>query len=260
MLVQEAHQIIDEYSLWVRENMVPVQQGEAVRIITPMLDRNNDCMSVLVGESPDGGYIVTDLGETVADLEMSGVSLSTPKRVETLDGFVRGYGVSRSESGELFVRCGRSEIAAKMNMLIQAMASVDDMFMLSQDSVRELFTQDVGDWLLDNDIRSVEGPSFPGKSGLMYKFDYVVARSKAKPERLIKTVNKPTENNVKNALFGWQDVEQSRKGSLGYVFLNAANGKDGMVPPAAIAACRAYGLTPIQWGVDHAKFIPELAA
>lgn len=260
MLVEEANLIIDEYSRWVKSNMTPIQQGNAVRIITPMLDRNNDFMAVLIGESPDGGYVITDLGETVGDLELLGVSLSTPKRIETLDGFVRGYGVSRSENGELFVRCSRSEIVMKMNMLIQAMASVDDMFMLSQDSVRELFMNDVGNWLLENDIRSVEGPSFPGKSGLMYKFDYVVARSKLRPERLIKTVNKPTENNVKNALFGWQDVEDSRKGSLGYVFLNAANGKDGIVPPSAIAACEAYGIKPVQWGVDHMRFVSELAA
>lgn len=260
MLVEEASRIIDEYARWVKKSMVPVQQGDAVQIITPMLNRNNDCMSVLLGESPEGGYIVTDLGETIADLELSGVRLSSDKRLETLDQFVRGYGVLRGGENELFVRCSAEELVPKLNMLMQAMASVDDMFMLSQDTVRELFMKDVGDWLLDNDIRYVDGPSFPGKSGLMYKFDYVVGRSKTRPERLIKTVNKPTDNNVKNALFGWQDVEELRRGSEGYVFLNAANGKNGAVPQSALAACRAYGLVPVQWGVDEMEYVSALAA
>jgi hypothetical protein len=217
-------------------------------------------MSVLVGESPQGGYVLTDLGETMADLRLSGVNLHTAKRIETLDRFVSGYGVRRSQDGELYVRCSRSDMAGKMNMLIQAMASVDDMFMVSQDSVRELFALDVGEWMLENDIRALEGPSFPGRSGLMYKFDYAIARTKARPERLIKTVNRPNESSVRNALFGWQDVEASRRGAIGYVFLNAANGKDGIVPPSAIAACEAYGIVPIQWGVDHMNFVDELAA
>lgn len=260
MHIDEAGRIIDEYSHWVRENMVPVQQGNGVMVITPMLDRNNDCMSVLIGDSPDGGYVVTDLGETIANLELSGVSLTTSKRIETLDQFVRGYGVTRSESGELFVRCGRSEIAQKMNMLMQAMASVDDMFVLSQDSVREFFTQDVGDWLLDHGAAVVDGPSFPGKSGMMYKFDYALGRTREHSLRLIKTVNKPTDSNVKNALFGWQDVEESRRDAVGFMFLNGANGKDGAVPESAIAACEAYGITPIQWGIDEDKHLHQFAA
>ncbi len=260
MLVADAERIIDEYARWVRESMVPVQQGNAVRIVTPMLDRNNDCLSVLVGESPDGGYVITDLGETVADLELSGVRLSTDKRSEMLDRFVRGYGVSRSDQNELYVRCSSSELVQKMNMLIQAMASVDDMFMLAHDSVRELFMRDVGGWLLEHDVRYVDGPSFPGRSGLMYKFDYAIGRSRRKPERLIKTVNRPTDANVKNALFGWQDIGELRKDSIGYVFLNAANCKDSMVPQSAIGACRAYGLIAVQWGIDEEEHLPDLAA
>lgn len=260
MRVDEAAKVIDEYSHWVRKNMVPVQQGDSVMVVTPMLDRNNDCMSVLIGDSPDGGYVVTDLGETIANLELSGVSLTTPKRVETLDRFVRGYGVTRSESGELFIRCSRSEIAQKMNMLMQAMASVDDMFVLSQDSIRELFTQDVGDWLLDHGVAVVDGPSFAGKSGMMYKFDYALGRTREHSLRLIMTVNRPTDSNVKNALFGWGDVEESRKDAEGFVFLNGANGKDGVVPKSAIAACEAYGITPVQWGFDEEKYLSRFAA
>ncbi|MBR2682675.1 MAG: DUF1828 domain-containing protein [Atopobiaceae bacterium] len=260
MLLEQANGIIDEYSRWVRENMHAVQQGDSVLIVTPMLNRNNDCMSVLLGDSPDGGYALSDLGATVADLEMSGFSLSTGKRAEKLQAILRGYGVFHTEGNELYVKASADELAPRMHMLLQAMASVDDLFQLSKDSVRELFSEDVGEWMFEHDIRCVPGPSFPGRSGLMYKFDYAIARTKRQPERLIKTINTPTENNVKNVLFGWSDLEGSREGSVGYAFLNATNGRDGKVPQSVIDACYAYGLKVVQWGIDQDMFVDELAA
>lgn len=260
MLLEQANGIIDEYSRWVRENMHAVQQGDSVLIVTPMLNRNNDCMSVLLGDLPDGGYALTDLGATVADLEMSGLSLSTGRRAEKLQSILRGYGVFCTDGNEIYTRASEDEIAIKMHMLLQAMASVDDLFQLSKDSVRELFSEDVGEWMFEHDIRCVPGPSFPGRSGLMYKFDYAIGRTKRQPERLIKTVNTPTENNVRNALFGWSDVEGSRGGSVGYAFLNSANCKDGQVPQSVLSACDAYGIKVVQWGVDQDEFIGELAA
>ena len=225
-----------------------------------MLNRNNDCMSVLIGDSPEGGYIITDLGDTIADLESSGIMLSSGKRTDKLSQILRGFGVEKNDAGEIFVRASINDLALKMNMLIQAMASVDDLFLLSQDTIRDLFNEEVGRWMVENDIRTVDGPSFSGKSGLMYKFDYAIGRSKTMPERLIKTVNTPTDANVRNALFGWSDVESERNDALGYVFLNAANGKGGEVPSSVINACRNYGMKAVCWGINHDSFLKELAA
>lgn len=148
----------------------------------------------------------------------------------------------------------------KMNMLLQAMASVDDMFLLSQSSVRNLFTEDVGNWLLDNEISYVPGPSFQGRSGLLFKFDYAIGKNKRRPMRLIKTVNNPGKQGIQNALFGWEDIKSARNDCEGVVFLNSTNTKDGVVPPESIEACKNYGLTPIIWGVDQDSYVPMLAA
>lgn len=260
MLLEEANGVIDAYSKWVGGNMRAVQQGDSVLIITPMINRDNDCMSVLIGESPDGGYALTDLGETVSGLEMSGFSLSSGKRPEKVERILRRYGVNKTDENEIFVRASRDEIPAKLNMMLQAMASVDDLYQLSKDSVRELFCEDVGKWMSDNEIRSVAGPSFAGRSGLMYQFDYAIPSSKNSPERLVKTVNYPSESTVKNVLFGWYDVEAMRKDSVGYAFLNSRslNGKD--ISTSAIEACNNLGIKVVRWGIDEKEFIPELAA
>lgn len=259
MLLDEANRVLDEYASWIRDSMRAVEEDNSVRIIGPMLDRDNDNMSVLMARTEDGGYVLTDLGEIVGALEMDGCSVRKGSRHDRLLQVLNGYGVS-IEDDEIFVRCSRSELVPKMNMLFQAMASVDDLFFTSQDSVRNLFAEDVRNWMFDNGIRAVDGPSFPGKSGLMYKFDYAIPRSKNVPERLVKTVNVPKEQNIRNALFGWQDVEGARQDTEGYVILNAAQTKDGTVAENVLAACVSYGITPIQWGINQDEFVGRLAA
>lgn len=259
MLIEEANGVLDEYASWIRANMRAVQEDGAVRVIGPMLDRDNDNMSILMAESGDGGYVLSDLGEVVSGLELSGCDVTKGGRHERLLGVLGGYGV-RMEGDELYVRCSRSELVQKMNMLFQAMASVNDLFFTSQESVRSLFAEDVREWMLDRGIRATEGPAFPGKSGLMFRFDYAIPPSRTAPERLIKTVNTPSEPNVRNAIFGWQDVEDRRRESTGYVILNSFAMKDGTVPESALVACRSYGVTPIRWGQDEDEFVEQLVA
>lgn len=260
MLLEQANTIIDSYSKWIAANMSAVQQGDSVKIITPMLNRNNDCMSIVIGDLPAGGYALTDLGETISDLELSGFLFNSEKRREKLNGVIAGFGISKTDDGELYVKAGDSDFLVKMNMMMQAMASVDDLFQINSDSVRALFYEEVGEWMDKHEIRAIEGPSFTGKSGMLHKFDYAIPGVKRGERKLVKTVNTPVENNVKNALFGWEDIEQSRTGSTGYIFLNAANGKDGHIDQTVLSACEIYGMKPIQWGVNQDDFIEELAA
>ncbi len=258
MQIEEASAIVDDYARKIKAGMPVIQQGDAVCIVTPMLNRNNDCMNVYIGDTPDGKLFITDLGETLGDLEFSGFSL-TPQRDEKIRSILAGYGIS-NEAGELIVRGTRDEIPFRLNMLMQAMASVDDMYLLSQSSVRNLFAEDVGNWLFENDISAVPGPSFTGRSGMSYQFDYAIGRNKHSNTRLIKTVNNPGKQGIQNALFGWEDVKSSRIDCDGYIFLNSLNTKDGKIPDESIVACNNYGLAPIVWGVNQDEYISALAA
>ena len=258
MRVEDASAIIDEYAKFIKSNMVATQQGNAVCITTPMLNRNNDCMSVYVADGESGGYVLSDMGETVSDLELSGFNM-TGQRIEKMRSLLVGYGVGITD-GELHVSASAHDLPVRMNMLLQAMASVDDMYMLSKGSVRNLFAEDIGAWMLDNDISYVPGPSFNGRSGLSYKFDYAIGKNKRSKMRLIKAVNNPGRQGIQNALFGWEDVKSSRLECEGYVFLNSSNTRDGHVADDIVLACKNYGLKPVVWGVDQDSFIQELAA
>lgn len=99
MNVDQARGFICAYAKFVEANMVPVQQGNGVCISTPMLNRNNDCMRVYLGDDPAGGYVISDLGETINDLELSGFSMKG-QRIDRLNSILSGFSV-KEEKGEL---------------------------------------------------------------------------------------------------------------------------------------------------------------
>ena len=134
MNVEQARGFISAYAKFVEANMVPVQQGNGVCISTPMLNRNNDCMRVYLGDDPAGGYVISDLGETINDLELSGFSMKG-QRIDKLNSILSGFSV-KVKDGELCMTASATDLPMKMNMLLQAMASVDDMFLFIISSIR----------------------------------------------------------------------------------------------------------------------------
>lgn len=251
--------ILDRYAEWWRSGFDVVQEGEGVRIITPMLDRHNDHMSLYLAEG-EGGLVLTDIGATIGDLTAGGCDvLGSPKRSERLDAVLRGYGLSR-EGGEVYVRTGRDRLFESMNMLMQGLATVDDLFFTVRSSVRSFYLEDVRDWLDGLSIRYVENVNLVGKSGFSARFDFVIPKSKAAPERYVKTVSSPSEQSVKNFLFGWSDIMEARGNGRSYLFLNAENSVSGSVEPSLLEACRSYGVVPAVLGRDDEALGRELAA
>src|SRR5699024_805606 len=95
--------------------------------------------------------------------------------------------------------------------LLQAMLSINDMFMITNQNVISLFLEDVENFLTKNEIRYTENISFAGKSGFNHNFDFVIPHFKKQPERIIKAINNPTRDNSQSLLFAWDDTLVTRK-------------------------------------------------
>jgi hypothetical protein len=61
-------------------------------------------------------------------------------------------------------------------MLLQAMLSVNDMFMTTRESVTSIFLKNIEDSLYRGKVQFTENVT--GKSGFNHKFDFVVPRFK----------------------------------------------------------------------------------
>lgn len=126
MRKSDAVAVVDGYVSQLRRDMEVVRWGDGFCVVTPMLNRDNDLMSVYVSRSPSRGFVVSDLGETIGDLELSGFEM-TDERMARIEAIVARYGVSIKDC-ELYVEGSKRDVAGRMDMLIQAMAAVDGMY------------------------------------------------------------------------------------------------------------------------------------
>jgi hypothetical protein len=233
---------------WWKDSIGISQEGEAVRIVCPMLDRHNDHMSIYIAED-DGGMILSDIGATIDDLTISGYDVSSSeKRMAKLEQVLSCYGLEH-EGNEIYKKADRSTLFQAMNFMMQGMAAVDDLHYLAKENVRNLFVEDLQEWITENDITNVANISIQGKSGFVSHFDFVIPKTKKAPERLLKAVSSPTKSSISNALFGFGDIKDARPDANCYIVANLVN-SDGTIndqDESLKTACMNYGAYMIPW-------------
>jgi hypothetical protein len=246
---------IDIYLSWLREKTTFANVDDYIEITTPFLDSHNDHIQIYVKQ--DGERIfISDDGYTLSNLAMAGCDLSSQKRRQILQTILNGFGVKKIGS-ELTVEANRNDYPQKKHAMLQAIMSVSDMFMLAQDRVAGIFTDDIKKFLHQHDVRFTPSPQFTGKSGFQHAYDFVIPASKKKPERLIKAINDPSKSNTELVLFSWNDTKETRESdSMMFVFLNDIEKK---IRANVTDAFAQYGIHPIIWS-EREKSVYELAA
>lgn len=238
--------IVGEYLKWVKDNTVvkTIVPGSVCSISTPFLDRHNDHITIYV-EKTDDNIMLTDDGYTIADLKMSGLEFTTPKRVSMLQTTLNGFGIKMLTNNELFVEATPGNVGQKKHALLQAILAVNDMFYLAQETVYSLFKEDVELFFRANDIIFSKDLKLTGKSGFDHNIDFIIPASRSKPERLIKTVNMPRKDSILSTIMAFGDISQVRGDeTLNYVVYNDLDKK---VLPDVVSALNSYGVKHIPW-------------
>jgi hypothetical protein len=242
MTNKDCNELVSEYINWLREQITVSEVNGACEITTPFLDRHNDFLQIYVKKEGDK-FFLTDAGYILADLQMSGLDL-TPKRQTILQTILRGFGVEQHDS-ELRVRASKKDFPQQKHSLIQAMLAVNDLFMIAQSRVESFFLEDVEQYLRLNKIRFIPKVNFIGKSGYSHYFDFAIPPSDVAPKRLIKAIDRPSQKNITDSIFSWNDTSASRAAdSQAYVFLND---QEKAISLNSLTALESYSITPIPW-------------
>lgn len=254
-MINEIQSLLDSYLKWLRDRTTLKQIDNWVEITTPYLDRHNDYIQIYAQRS-NGGFTITDDGETINDLETSGCRLNSPKRQDILRMILNGFGVQEVK-GALQVNASRENFALRKHNLVQAMLAVNDMFYLAVPIVTSLFYEDVTAWLDSNEVRYTPSVKFSGKSGYDHLFDFVIPKSKSEPERILKTINRPSRETAQSIAFAWIDTREVRAPeSRAFAVLNDSEMK---VAQPIIEALINYDMKAILWSRKD-EAIMELAA
>lgn len=254
--IKDSKDFIGSYLSWLKDNMTIKDLKENItELTTPFVDRHNDYIQVYIIRDSNG-FMLTDDGYTIADLEISGLEFNTPKRKEILNTVLNSYGVSLKD-GAITIRCDDSNFAICKHSLLQAILSVNDLFALSRNNIVSIFTEDVERFLNAHEIRFLADINLTGRSGFNYNFNFAIPKSKNAPERFLKVVNNPTKDMAKSIIFSWNDTKIVRTSEAKlYTFLND---EDYTVSLEIIKAFSEYEISVIRW-TERDKYVKELSA
>lgn len=233
----------EQYIKWLDDEISVKKIDEYLEITSPFLDRFNDYLQVYAKIDKNNEIILTDDSYIINNLQDSGIDITSPKRKQILDNFLKKYTINL-EDNSLTIKSSLEEFPQKILFLMQAMINIDDMFMLSQSRVASLFLDDIKSFFDRNEIFYSENVNFLGKSGFIYSYEYLLQRTKNKPERLCKVINNPNKQNLQNTLFMWNDTKDNRNPDTQLiVFLNDENKVDSGV----IEGFKNYEVNTVLW-------------
>jgi hypothetical protein len=246
--------MVNGYYDWLRQETTCRTVNGVGEITTPFTDRHNDFLQIYV--IPDGdGFILTDLGSTISDLEICGCNIKTKTRQTLLQETLRGIGVQLS-GNEITIRAVKNDFPLKKHLLLQAMLAVNDLFYTTRNTVQSLFFEEVSKWIYANKIHASQRVSFPGKSGVSSSFDFLITPTENAPERLVKTLTNPKTETAKNVAFSWVEVKDCRPANTKmFAFVNDSVPVD----PAIDSIFDCYDITAIPWS-NRDAFVAELRA
>ena len=202
----DIQKLIDEYATWLRKEITFEKVGEYYEITTPYLDSANDYLQIYVRQDGDELYFTDDS--------------ATKKHLQRI---LNQYGV-KLNGDELIAKAPANSFAQKKHLFIQAMLRIDDMFMISKSKVASFFLDDIQEFFDEKEIYYSDNVQFTGISGFAHNYDFLLQRSRTKPERLCQAVNNPNKSSMGNILFAWNDTKPARKnGSQLIVILNDQN-------------------------------------
>ena len=254
-MIEEIQHLIDQYMVWLKDKTVLRQVKDWVEITTPYFDRHNDCVQIYA-KKENSGYILTDDGYTIDDLEQSGCKLQSPKRQELLKVTLNAFGVQLQNSA-LQIHASADNFALRKYNLVQALLAINDMFYLAVPMVASLFYEDVVSWLDLNSIRYTPEVKFSGKSGYDHLFDFVIPKSRRQPERILQAINRPNRDTAQAVAFAWIDTKEVRPPeSRAYAILNDS---EQPASAAVLDALRNYDGNPMLWS-KREDIREELAA
>ncbi|MFH1953314.1 MAG: DUF1829 domain-containing protein [Pseudomonadota bacterium] len=255
MTKDECTELIDSYVAWLRTGFSSEQLEKGCELTTPFLDRHNDHLQIYAVKQ-NGKILITDDGYILSDLRTSGLEISTEKRKAVLESVLKGLGV-RMQENQLLVEASRQNFGQRLHSLVQAMLTVNDMFVMAQPRVESFFFEDVQAFLDAHDIRYSPRVKIAGRSGFDHAIDFLIPKSRTSPERFIQAINAPSKNTIGTYLFALGDTREARgEKSKAYAFLNDQEREIG---GDITEALEAYNVKPSLWS-RRSDVVRELAA
>lgn len=251
---KECDLIIESYIDWLRKGLSAEKMENACELTTPFLDRHNDHLQIYAVKKGNT-IILSDDGYILSDLRTSGLELKGEKRKIVVESVLKGFGV-KIEKNQIVVEASTRNLGQRLHSLVQAMLTINDMFVMAQPRVAGFFFDDVKEFLDANNVRYSPRIKIAGRSGFDHAIDFLIPKSSSKAERFVQAINAPRKNTIGAYLFSLGDTREARgNGAEAYAFLND---REREVGGDIVEALNAYEVKPALWS-NRKQYIEALA-
>ncbi len=238
-------ELVNSYVEWIKQGLTLREVGNGWHeVTTPFLNHKNDMIELFL-KHDDNQVLLSDGGNTISELILSGVNIDNSKRRSNeLNSIIRSFGIQRNGDNEIYARTDARKFPEVKHRLIQAILAIDDLFVLAEPKVESFFIEDVEGFFDLNDVIFVKDTFFTGKSGFTHKFDFTLPKIKERPETVVRAINLPRKDNIGNVIWAFEDTRNARPETNGLVILNDTNND---VQLEISQALNQYGLRHINW-------------
>lgn len=227
----EVQKMVDSYTKWLNEEITTASFGEYSEITLPYLDRSNDYLQIYVKFNPNGTIELTDDGVIIGNLIMSGINFrKNSTRLNTLEQIAKNFNVV-IDGEDIKATATATNFPQMKHMMVQAMLSIDDLFVLNPANVKNTFVEDIATYFDANEIFYSPNISIVGKTGTPYNYEFHMQRTKEQPERFCKSINNLTLDKRDATLQRWSDTQEKRgdKSKLIVIYNDDNHVKDSII-------------------------------
>lgn len=116
-------QLIDTYYAWLRDRSAATHGEDGwVKLTLPFTDAHRDYLEIYI-KPTNGGYHITDGGETSRDLSTRGCVMDAPRAREAIDAALRGHNITLAHD-ELRTEATNANLAPRLHAILMAILEI----------------------------------------------------------------------------------------------------------------------------------------
>ncbi|WP_232298639.1 DUF1828 domain-containing protein [Companilactobacillus ginsenosidimutans] len=244
---------INEYTDWINKKCILNKFDGGDEIVTPFTNIIGDRIPIYVTVLSMERIRISDDGETLSNLILSGIRIENNAREKTLNSILKSFNIKKSNQNILELEGSSKDFASMSQKMIQAILRIDDLAMTRKSTINKMFNDKVINYFNEQEFGGLPNYRISGGSGNSYKVSYGLGKTKKHPVRLIQIINNPDFQRISTEIVTHNDVNNSsdftNQNNTYIIIFNDSNSK---ISDKSNNVAIANGLKLIPWSNKEA--------
>lgn len=204
--MKSTQDLLNDYYQFLSSSYQINKLDDSDEIVTPLTDNIGDNITIYLTRLDNGKIKLDDDGYTIDNLQMMNVNISEVRQ-QILDNICDQYSVNLTNG--ILSKTGTETDFSRMKLdLTSAMLKIGDLSFTQHSRVKKMFVEDVVSTFDKKELGGIKS-EFTGRSGVTYKFPYVVPHRASHPLKIVDVMNHITTGKMMQSAFQFTDIENN---------------------------------------------------